>query len=120
MSTSLRAVSRPSAEEHGTRKRVLLISYHFPPDTAVGALRCAAFAKYLPSLGWQPYVLTVRAGGHGSPAEASAATLQDATICRTAEVTNPRAGCPGSQSQAASRKEDIPAADLELRLGVLR
>ncbi len=39
-------------------KRVLLISYYFPPDNAVGGLRIAKFARYLPSSGWKPYVLT--------------------------------------------------------------
>jgi len=40
-------------------KKILLIAYHFPPDAAVGALRPLKFAKYLPSYGWDPYVLTV-------------------------------------------------------------
>jgi glycosyltransferase involved in cell wall biosynthesis len=40
--------------------RVLLASYHFPPDAAVGGLRAAKFARTLPDLGWQPYVVTVR------------------------------------------------------------
>lgn len=39
-------------------KKVLLISYYFPPDNAVGGLRIAKFARYLPSSGWKPYVLT--------------------------------------------------------------
>src|SRR5881628_513222 len=39
-------------------RRVLLITYYFPPSAAVGALRPAKFAKYLPQLGWNPYVLT--------------------------------------------------------------
>jgi glycosyltransferase involved in cell wall biosynthesis len=40
--------------------RILIISYHFPPDTAVGAERPAKFAKYLGQAGWQPYILTVK------------------------------------------------------------
>jgi glycosyltransferase involved in cell wall biosynthesis len=40
--------------------KVLIVSYHFPPDAAVGAIRAAKFAKYLPEFGWQPYVLTVK------------------------------------------------------------
>jgi glycosyltransferase involved in cell wall biosynthesis len=40
-------------------KRVLLITFHFPPDAAVGAIRPAQFAKYLPEFGWEPFVLTV-------------------------------------------------------------
>ncbi len=41
------------------KKKILLISYHFPPSTAVGGLRAANFAKYLPSCGWTPHVLTI-------------------------------------------------------------
>jgi hypothetical protein len=41
-------------------KRVLLASHHFPPDTAVGAIRASKFAKYLPRSGWEPVVLTVK------------------------------------------------------------
>ena len=41
-------------------KNVLLVTFHFPPDAAVGAFRCQKFAKYLPEHGWTPHVLTVR------------------------------------------------------------
>ena len=40
-------------------KKVLVISYHFTPDAAVGAVRSAKFAKYLPQFGWEPIILTV-------------------------------------------------------------
>ena len=39
-------------------KRLLLISYYFPPEGGAGTQRCAKFAKYLPQFGWQPTVLT--------------------------------------------------------------
>jgi len=45
------------AEEH---KRILLISYYYPPLTDVGGLRALGFSKYLPFYGWEPYVLSVR------------------------------------------------------------
>jgi hypothetical protein len=41
-------------------KKVLIISYHFPPDAAVGAVRPAKFAKYLPEFGWEPIIYTVK------------------------------------------------------------
>lgn len=41
-------------------KKILIISYHFPPSQAVGGLRAANFARYLPLSGWQPFVLTVK------------------------------------------------------------
>ena len=39
-------------------KKVLLITFHFPPDIHPGAKRLGKFAKYLPSYGWHPVVLT--------------------------------------------------------------
>jgi glycosyltransferase involved in cell wall biosynthesis len=46
-------------QNNNNKKKILLISYHFPPSTAVGGFRIANFAKYLPSCGWTPHVLTV-------------------------------------------------------------
>lgn len=42
------------------QNKILMIAYHFPPDSAVGALRPQKFAKYLPEFGWQPHVLTIK------------------------------------------------------------
>ncbi|MHB8481165.1 MAG: glycosyltransferase [Nitrospiria bacterium] len=42
------------------KKKVLIVSYHFPPDAEVGGIRPAKFAKYLPEFGWHPYVLTIK------------------------------------------------------------
>jgi hypothetical protein len=38
-------------------KRVLFISYYFPPIGGIGAERPLAFARLLPSFGWEPVVL---------------------------------------------------------------
>src|SRR5262245_50961755 len=34
------------------RRRLLLISYHFPPDTAVGGLRWQRLSRYVAERGW--------------------------------------------------------------------
>ena len=39
-------------------KRVLIITYYWPPAGGSGVQRWVKFAKYLPSLGWQPVVYT--------------------------------------------------------------
>ena len=39
-------------------KKVLIITYHFPPKTTVASLRLLGLAKYLPEHGWKPIILT--------------------------------------------------------------
>lgn len=41
-------------------KKILVIAYHFPPDAAIGAVRPAKFAKYLPDFGWEPIIYTIK------------------------------------------------------------
>ena len=41
-------------------RKILIASFYFPPDAAVGGLRSAKFARYLPEFGWKPYVITAR------------------------------------------------------------
>lgn len=41
-------------------RKVLLVSYYFPPAGGQGVQRALRFAQYLPAYGWQPSVLTVR------------------------------------------------------------
>ncbi|MFC1568631.1 glycosyltransferase [bacterium] len=41
-------------------KKVLIISYYFPPLGLSGVQRAAKFAKYLPEFGWNPTILTVK------------------------------------------------------------
>ncbi|GAB4363762.1 MAG: glycosyltransferase [Calditrichia bacterium] len=43
-------------------KKVLIISYYWPPAGGPGAIRVVKFAKYLLQFGWQPVVLTVEKG----------------------------------------------------------
>lgn len=43
-------------------KKVLIVSYVFPPMAAVGGFRVVKACKFLPQFGWQPVVLTVKDG----------------------------------------------------------
>jgi len=43
---------------NGDRKRVLLLSYFFPPCDLIGARRPAGLAHWLPEFGWDPVVIT--------------------------------------------------------------
>jgi hypothetical protein len=42
----------------GKKKRVLIVSFYFPPTNSIAAVRLGKFAKYLPEFGWEPIVLT--------------------------------------------------------------
>lgn len=40
-------------------KKVLIITYWYPPLTTIASLRLGKFVKYLPEFGWEPIVVTV-------------------------------------------------------------
>ncbi len=43
-------------------KKVLIITYYWPPSGGPGVQRMLKFAKYLPEFGWQPIILTIKNG----------------------------------------------------------
>ncbi len=42
----------------GHEKKVLIVTYYWPPSGGSGVQRWLKFVKYLPSFGWQPFVFT--------------------------------------------------------------
>ena len=48
----------PNMSESAPIRRLLIISYHFPPDGAIGGLRWAGLSKYLGRMGWDVHVVT--------------------------------------------------------------
>ncbi len=44
-------------------KKVLIISFYFPPSPNIGAQRPYRLAKYLPKFGWEPIILTSKLPG---------------------------------------------------------
>lgn len=40
-------------------RKVLIITYYWPPGSGAGVQRWLKFTKYLPGLGWEPLILTV-------------------------------------------------------------
>ncbi len=45
-------------------KKVLIITYYWPPAGGPGVQRVLKFAKYLPQFGWEPVILTVENGNY--------------------------------------------------------
>lgn len=44
------------------KRRLLVITFHFPPDGSVGGKRWAGLSKYLARLGWEVHVVTASSG----------------------------------------------------------
>lgn len=44
---------------HSGERRVLMVSYNYPPIGGYGTVRTTKLARYLPQYGWRPTVLTV-------------------------------------------------------------
>lgn len=49
-----------------SRKKVLFITYYWPPSGGAGVQRCLKFVKYLPQFGVEPHVYTVENGEYPS------------------------------------------------------
>lgn len=65
-------------------KKVLIITYYFPPSGGPGVQRVLKFVKYLPDFGWQPIVLTVQDGDFPARDESLMAEIPPhATVYRT-------------------------------------
>ena len=47
-----------SAKRDADIRRLLIITYHFPPDGAIGGQRWGGLTKYLARLGWEVHVVT--------------------------------------------------------------
>jgi len=62
-------------------KRVLIISYYWPPTGGSGVQRWVKFAKYLPSEGWQPVIYTPE-----NPEQLAVDTSLEAEVPAEAEV----------------------------------
>ena len=43
-------------------KKVLIITYYWPPSGGAGVQRWLKFVKYLPNYGWEPIIYTVENG----------------------------------------------------------
>lgn len=52
----------PDAGPDETARRLLLVSYHFPPSGAVGGLRWQEFSRWLATEGWRTDVVTLAPG----------------------------------------------------------
>lgn len=50
-------------------RRIVLVSYWYPPAVGAAAERIHSFARYLPQNGWQAHVLTAKPGAAAEPSQ---------------------------------------------------
>jgi glycosyltransferase involved in cell wall biosynthesis len=66
-------------------KRILMIAYHFPPLAgSSGIQRTLRFVQHLPSLGWQPLVLTAHPRAYEKTSDDLLADIPAGTVVRRA------------------------------------
>ena len=70
-------------------KKVLIVTYYFPPSGGPGVQRVLKFVKYLPDFGWQPVVLTVQDGDYPARDESLLAEIPQHTIVYRTKIFEP-------------------------------
>ena len=80
-------------------KRVLIISYYWPPTGGSGVQRWVKFAKYLPAEGWQPVIYTPE-----NPEQLAVDTSLEAEVPAEAEVIRRRIVEPYERYKKLLRK----------------
>ena len=108
-SDSARLVGR---QNHSGPKRVLFVSYPFPPVGGAGVQRTTKFVKYLSEFGWLPSVLTVaKSDESDQSAQGDEGDDSDAGDDTEATANNkgnpPAANKDGTQADAANKTEII-------------
>jgi len=114
-------------------KRLLYVSYIFPPMVAGGAPRAGQFCKYLPESGWAPTVLTGPVAASEAVDDAALAELPDCVRvvradCPLAEraprgAANPRGGLGGwlrRAARTASRLAFVPDRQVLWKANAIR
>jgi glycosyltransferase involved in cell wall biosynthesis len=70
------------------QRRVLMVTYLFPPSMEIGGQACAQIAAHLPRFGWEPIVLTVRER-HIEHVGVQAESTYPVTVIRTGMMPHP-------------------------------
>jgi len=81
----------PEDGTNGPRRRVLMVSYFFPPLGGGGVQRILQTVRYLPRFGWDPVVLTVQDGDWTSTDQKGLGRIPPSVqVERTPFITAPR------------------------------
>jgi glycosyltransferase involved in cell wall biosynthesis len=70
-------------------KNLLVVAYYFPPSGGPGVQRVLKHIKYLPALGWNPYVLTVENGTFPARDESLLKEIPEGMVVRRTHIFEP-------------------------------
>lgn len=95
-------ISSQEPEQGGPSKKVLLVSYYFPPCVYGYAIRIYNFMRFLSCFGWKPYVLTIDPVYYKEKGTDSKHFGSSTAICRTGSL-EPRRSLFGTIYQNKSK-----------------
>jgi glycosyltransferase involved in cell wall biosynthesis len=108
------SVAPPRDAAPVARKRVLIVSYVFPPVGGAGVQRTTKFVKYLPGLGWMPSVLTVANPSVPAWDESLVSDIGEDVIVRRARTLEPsyavKSTVSANEAKGAAKKGGMKAA----------
>lgn len=111
-------MSKSAASKSENTKRVLFVSYAFPPTGGVGVHRVVKFLKYLPQFGWESSVLTVSNPSVPLLDDSMLNDIPDQTIIRRCKTWEPdykfkNTFSAGKQSARLTKKSSGPISQLK-------
>jgi len=101
-------------------RRVLFVSYLFPPVGGVGVLRVAKFVKFLPEFGWTSSVLTVENPSVPLFDDSLLGDVPGDTIIRKARTVEPGYAFKSSVASAAQRSSYVARCKTRIKNGLKR
>src|SRR5207302_202025 len=77
---------------HSKMRSVLIITYSWPPDASVGAVRSTKLAKHLSRQGWSPIIVTVKEHYYEQKfiMKSACGEPSEPLVIRTRRLRNPR------------------------------
>ena len=70
-------------------KKVLIISYYWPPCGGIGVLRCLKIAKYIRQFGWEPIIFTAEGADYPSIDHTNAKDIHPDTVVLRQKIWEP-------------------------------